>query len=202
MSMSASSVAFNLSAITDGDLVLRAMGGREDGFEELVRRYQRPIAAYVYRMVGDYDAALDLTQEVFIKVYGSLGRYRSEYKFSTWIYKIAHNAAVDHLRRYSTREQSLTSEADGAAYELPIESNKPTPEQESERRERRAEIESVVDQLSPAYRELVVLRHSHDLSYDEIAEVTGLPLGTVKNRLFRAREVMRQQFVLRGITSV
>lgn len=202
MSMSASPIALNMSAITDGDLVTRAIHGREDGFEELVRRYQRPIAAYVYRMVGDYDAALDLTQEVFIKIYGSLSRYRPEYKFSTWIYKIAHNAAVDHLRRYSTREQSLTGETDGATYDLPIESTKPTPEQESERRERRAEIESVVDQLSPAYRELVVLRHSHDLSYDEIAEVTGLPLGTVKNRLFRAREVMRQQFLQRGITSV
>lgn len=202
MSMIASSIVLNMSAVTDGDLVVRAIHGREDGFEELVRRYQRPIAAYVYRMVGDYDAALDLTQEVFIKVYGSLSRYRPEYKFSTWIYKIAHNAAVDHLRRYSTREQSLTTEAEGASYELPIESTKPTPEQESERRERRAEIESVVDQLSPAYRELVVLRHSHDLSYDEIAEVTGLPLGTVKNRLFRAREVMRQQFLQRGITSV
>jgi RNA polymerase sigma-70 factor (ECF subfamily) len=195
-------MTLSLSAITDGELVVRAIGGREDGFEELVRRYQRPIAAYVYRMVGDYDSALDLTQEVFIKVYASLARYRSEYKFSTWIYKIAHNAAVDHLRRYSTREQSLTGEADGAQYELPLECGKPTPEQESERRERRAEIESVVDGLSPAYRELVVLRHSHDLSYDEIAEVTGLPLGTVKNRLFRAREVMRQQFLQRGITSV
>lgn len=200
--MSAASIALNLAAITDSDLVVRAINGREDGFEELVRRYQRPIAAYVYRMVGDYDSALDLTQEVFIKVYGSLERYRSEYKFSTWIYKIAHNAAVDHLRRYSTREQALTGEADGTTYDLPIESGKPTPEQESERRERRAEIESVVDQLPPAYRELVVLRHSHDLSYDEIADVTALPLGTVKNRLFRAREMMRQQFLQRGISGI
>jgi RNA polymerase sigma-70 factor (ECF subfamily) len=200
--MSAATVAFGLSAITDSDLVVRAINGREDGFEELVRRYQRPIAAYVYRMVGDYDSALDLTQEVFIKVYGSLARYRSEYKFSTWIYKIAHNAAVDHLRRYSTREQALTSESDGTTYDLPIESGKPTPEQESERRERRTEIEAVVDQLPPAYRELVVLRHSHDLSYDEIADVTALPLGTVKNRLFRAREIMRQQFLQRGITGI
>ncbi|MBD0327634.1 MAG: sigma-70 family RNA polymerase sigma factor, partial [Pyrinomonadaceae bacterium] len=168
MSTSASAHALGLNAITDSDLVVRAIAGREDGFEELVRRYQRPIAAYVYRMVGDYDSALDLTQEVFIKVYASLERYRSEYKFSTWIYKIAHNAAVDYLRRHSTREQSLVTEADGAQYELPIESNKPTPEQESERRERCAEIEAVVGELSPAYRELVVLRHSHDLSYDEI----------------------------------
>jgi len=83
------------SALADGELVRNALAGRETSFEELVRRYQRPIAAYVYRMVGDYDAALDLTQEVFIKVYKSLARYRSEFKFSTWIYKIAHNAAID-----------------------------------------------------------------------------------------------------------
>jgi RNA polymerase sigma-70 factor (ECF subfamily) len=94
------------------------------------------------------------------------------------------------------------SDCEGTQYDLPIESNRPTPEQESERRERRAEIEAVVDQLPPAYRELVVLRHSHDLSYDEIAEVTALPLGTVKNRLFRAREVMRQHFLQRGITGI
>jgi RNA polymerase sigma-70 factor, ECF subfamily len=204
MSMSASpAVVFNnLSAIADCDLVTRAVMGREDGFEELVRRYQRPIAAYVYRMVGDYEAALDLTQEVFIKVYNSLRRYRSEFKFSTWIYKIAHNSAVDHLRRSSNRDQSLTSEFEGEQYDLPLESRRLSPEQESERAERRAEIEQVVRALPTAYRELVLLRHSHDMSYDEIAEVTGLPLGTVKNRLFRAREAMRQQFVQRGITGV
>jgi RNA polymerase sigma-70 factor (ECF subfamily) len=201
--MSASPIALsNLSAVADCELVTRAVSGREDSFEELVRRYQRPIAAYVYRMVGDYDAALDLTQEVFIKVYNSLSRYRSEFKFSTWIYKIAHNSAVDHLRRHSTREQSLMKEFDGEQHELPIESHRPSPEQESERAERCAEIEQVVHALPTAYRELVLLRHSHDLSYDEIAEVTGLPLGTVKNRLFRAREVMRHEFVERGITGV
>ena len=200
--MSAAIPLKHVSAVADCDLVTRAIAGREDGFEELVRRYQRPIAAYVYRMVGDYDAALDLTQEVFIKVYASLARYRSEYKFSTWIYKIAHNAAVDHLRRHSTREQSLIKQTDGEQYDLPIESKRLSPEQESEKAERRAEIEAVVRQLPAAYRELIVLRHSHDMSYDEIAEVMGLPLGTVKNRLFRAREVMRQQFVQRGITGI
>ncbi|MGA9996893.1 MAG: sigma-70 family RNA polymerase sigma factor [Pyrinomonadaceae bacterium] len=192
----------SLQSVADCDLVTRAVAGREDGFEELVRRYQRPIAAYVYRMVGDYESALDLTQEVFIKIYGSLARYRPEFKFSTWIYKIAHNAAVDHLRRSSTREQSLTAESDGVQYDLPIESGRLTPEQESIREERREEIERVVRQLPSAYKELILLRHAHDMSYDEIAEVMGLPLGTVKNRLFRAREIMRAQFVERGITSV
>lgn len=190
-----------LGTLADGELVQTAVAGREASFEELVRRYQRPIASYVYRMVGDYDAALDLTQEVFIKVYNSLARYRSEFKFSTWIYKIAHNAAIDHLRRYSVREQVMTVESDGTRPEIAIESRRLTPEQESEREERRSEIESVVQILPAAYRELIVLRHSHDLSYDEIAEVTGLPLGTVKNRLFRAREAMRDLLIHRGITS-
>src|SRR6478672_5293560 len=99
----------NLSSATDRDLVASAASGVEGSFEELVRRYQRPISAYVYRMVGNYESALDLTQEIFIKVYSSLRRYRAEFKFSTWIYKIAHNAAVDHLRRNATREQSLIS---------------------------------------------------------------------------------------------
>jgi RNA polymerase sigma-70 factor (ECF subfamily) len=190
------------TALADSELVTTAVAGREEGFEELVRRYQRPISAYVYRMVGDYDAALDLTQEVFIKVYGSLSRYKPEYKFSTWIYKIAHNSAVDHLRRHSTREQSLMKDFEGEQREISIESHRPSPEQESEREERRSEIEAVVRQLPSAYRELIVLRHSHDMSYDEIAEVTGLPLGTVKNRLFRARDAMRQEFTARGIHGV
>jgi RNA polymerase sigma-70 factor (ECF subfamily) len=192
----------NLTSAADRDLVATAVTGVEGSFEELVRRYQRPISAYVYRMIGDYDAALDLTQEIFIKVYGSLARYRAEFKFSTWIYKIAHNSAVDHLRRNATREQSLISGIEGDQYELPIESRRLSPEQESERKERRIEIESVVRRLPANYRELIILRHSQDLTYEEIVEVTGLPLGTVKNRLFRAREMMRQQFVEKGITSI
>jgi RNA polymerase sigma-70 factor, ECF subfamily len=198
----ASAFSQDLISANDRDLVASAVSGREGSFEELVRRYQRPISAYVYRMVGDYESALDLTQEIFIKVYNSLPRYRSEFKFSTWIYKIAHNSAVDHLRRTTNREQSLIGGSEDDQFELPIESSSPSPEQESERKERRLEIEGVVRALPSNYRELVILRHSQDLTYEEIVEVTGLPLGTVKNRLFRAREMMRQQFVEKGITSV
>ncbi len=203
MRMSAQTLSLEkFASFADSDLVVRAIAGREDGFEELVRRYQRPIVAYVYRMVGDYDAALDLTQEVFIKVYGSLTRYRSEFKFSTWIYRIAHNAAIDHLRRNNVRLEDLELESEtGGAYEKPLASSAPSPEQLSERAERRAEIEEVVQHLPASYRELIMLRHALDFSYDEIAEVTGLPLGTVKNRIFRAREVMRAELVGRGITS-
>jgi RNA polymerase sigma-70 factor (ECF subfamily) len=192
----------DLSLVSDRELVAIAVEGFDGSFEELVRRYQRPISAYVYRMVGNYESALDLTQEIFIKVYNSLHRYRAEFKFSTWIYKIAHNAAVDHLRRSATREQPLVVGPEGDSFDLPLESARLSPEQESERKERRGEIEAVVRALPANYRELIILRHSQDLSYEEIVEVTGLPLGTVKNRLFRAREMMRQQFVDKGITGI
>lgn len=183
-------------------MVSVAGAGLEGGFDELVRRYQRPISAYVYRIVGDYEAALDLTQEIFIKVYGSLSRYRSEFKFSTRIYKIVHNSAVEYLRKSSGRERCLVNGTEVDQYDLPIKSGSLSPEQESEREERRLEIETMVRSLPTAYRELIVSRHSQDLTYEEIVGVTGLPLGTVKNRLLRAREIMRQQFVDRGITGI
>jgi RNA polymerase sigma-70 factor (ECF subfamily) len=190
----------NIQKMTDVELIAKAIRGREDGFEELVRRYQRPITNYVYRMLNDYDSSLDVTQEVFIKVYNSLKKYSSEYKFSTWLYRIAHNAAIDHMRRNTVNQQSLETENGDGAYQLQIESPNPTPEQDRELSEWRTEIEAVVKCLPAAYRDLILLRHSRDLSYDEIAEVTQLPLGTVKNRLFRAREMMREIFIERGFS--
>jgi len=192
----------NIQNLTDGELIAISIRGREDSFEELVRRYQRPITGYVYRILNNYDASLDVTQEVFIKVYNSLSRYSSDYKFSTWLYRIAHNAAIDYIRRNSVNQQSLETENADGSYQLQIESPRPTPEQERERSEWRREIETVVQCLPVVYRELILLRHGQDLSYDEIAEVTGLPLGTVKNRLFRAREMMREMFVERGFTGI
>ena len=190
----------NIQKLTDVELIAKAIRGREDGFEELVRRYQRPITNYVYRMLNDYDSSLDVTQEVFIKVYNSLKKYSSEYKFSTWLYRIAHNAAIDHMRRNTVNQQSLETENGDGTYQLQIESPNRSPEQDHEISEWRTEIESVVKCLPAAYRDLILLRHSRDLSYDEIAEVTQLPLGTVKNRLFRAREMMREIFIERGFT--
>ena len=191
-----------IKTLTDGELIVNAIGGREDNFEELVRRYQRPITGYVYRMLNNYDASLDVTQEVFIKVYNSLARYSSEYKFSTWLYRIAHNAAIDYMRRNSVNQQSIEAENADGTYQLQFESPQPNPEQMRERSEWRTEIETVIKCLPTGYRELIVLRHTQDLSYDEIAEVTNLPLGTVKNRLFRAREMMREIFVERGFTGL
>jgi RNA polymerase sigma-70 factor (ECF subfamily) len=186
------------SSISDLDLVKSAALGREEDFEALVIRYQRQIVNYIFRIIGDYDAALDVTQETFIKVYNSLDKYSTEYKFSTWLYRIAHNAAIDHLRRNSVQSQSIETENADGTYQLQLECSQPGPEKLRERSEWRAELQDVVSCLPASYRELIVLRHSRELSYDEIAEVTGLPLGTVKNRLFRAREMMREILLERG----
>jgi RNA polymerase sigma-70 factor (ECF subfamily) len=201
MSMQAISMD-SIRGLTDCDLIAGAINGRTEGFEELVRRYQRPITGYVFRMLGDYEASLDVTQEVFIKVHNSLSKYSSEYKFSTWLYRIAHNAAVDHMRRNSVTPQSLEAENADGTFQMQIESRGPSPEDDRERSEWRSEIESVVKCLPTAYRDLILLRHARELSYDEIADVTGLPLGTVKNRLFRAREMMREIFFERGFNGV
>ena len=191
-----------IQELEDSELIAISISGSEDSFEELVRRYQRPIVSYIYRMLNDYDGSLDVAQEVFIKVYKSLERYSSDYKFSTWLYRIAHNAAIDHIRKRSGKEQSLETENQEGTFQLQLESPRPNPEQDREQSEWRVEIESVVKCLPTVYRELIVLRHSKDLSYGEIAEVTNLPLGTVKNRLFRAREMMREMFVERGMKGI
>lgn len=192
----------NLNALTDADLIGLSIQGREAGFEELVRRYQRPIVGYVFRLIGSYESALDVTQEVFIKVYNSRHRYRSDHKFSTWLYRIAHNAAIDHHRRNQINPQSIETESQDGTYQLQFESRDPSPEQHRQQGEWQTEINSVVKLLPQAYRELILLRHAQDLSYDEIAEFAGLPLGTVKNRLFRAREMMRDLFISRGFTGI
>jgi RNA polymerase sigma-70 factor (ECF subfamily) len=195
--------AISRALTTDTDLVARAAAGEATCFDTLVERYHRPIANFIFRMVGNYESALDLTQEVFIKVYGSLERYNPEFKFSTWIYKIASNTAIDHLRKQSVAVTPLyLVNGDDEEFELPIPAKGPSPERALERSERREQIEEVISKLPPRYRELIVLRHVGELSYDEIAEVTGLPLGTVKNRIFRAREAMRNHLVRMGIEGV
>ena len=201
--MSSLAIQINeIRSLTDGELIVNAIAGKSDGFEELVRRYQRPITSYIFRMLGDYDSSLDVTQEVFIKVYNSLSKYSAEYKFSTWLYRIARNAAIDHMRRNSVTPMSIEAENADGSFQLQLESHRPSPEQDHERSEWRNEIDAVVKCLPTSYRDLILLRHSRDMSYDEIADVTGLPLGTVKNRLFRAREMMRQLFVERGFNGL
>jgi len=181
-------------ALTDEDLVREVLAGKTGPFEELVRRHQRQIVNFIYRMVGDLDLAMDMSQEVFIRAYQALDRFDPTYRFTTWIYRIASNCAIDALRRRHPPIVSLDAPAPpfDKARKLEIASDGQDPAQSFEAHETMARLESAVRSLPPSYRRLIVLRHVNSLRYEQIAAVTGLPLGTVKNRIFRARALLRR----------
>lgn len=183
--------------LSDQDVVLLAVLGHDSAYRELIRRYQRPIFSLVYRMVRDRELAEDLAQETFIKVLNAIDTYRPEYKFSSWIFKIANNAAIDHLRKRSLDTLSLDGSphaetADAVeATTLQIGDTRETQLDEVASRELGAQIEAAISQLRPEYRSCIILRHVDGRPYEEIAEMLGLPLGTVKTYIHRARNELR-----------
>jgi RNA polymerase sigma-70 factor (ECF subfamily) len=188
-----------LAARTDQEIVALARGGEEAAYRELVRRYERPLFSLLYRMVRDRELAEDLAQETFVKALNAIESYRPEYKFSSWIFKIANNAAIDHLRRRELDTLSLegsphaeTPEAIEATA-LQIGDRQESPLDEVEARELGGEIEAAIAKLRPEYRSCILLRHVEGRAYEEIAEILGLPLGTVKTYIHRARNELRRE---------
>jgi RNA polymerase sigma-70 factor (ECF subfamily) len=188
-----------LAARTDQEIVALARGGEEAAYRELVRRYERPLFSLLYRMVRDRELAEDLAQETFVKALNAIESYRPEFKFSSWIFKIANNAAIDHLRRRELDTLSLqgsphaeTPEAVEATA-LQIGDRQESPLEEVEARELGGEIEAAIARLRPEYRSCILLRHVEGRAYEEIAEILGLPLGTVKTYIHRARNELRRE---------
>jgi len=182
--------------LADDEIVRRILRGEEDLFELLVRRYQARVLGHVARMVGQRDDALDLTQEIFIKVFQALDRYNAQYKFSTWLFRIAGNAAIDHLRKKRPRTVPLeASDPNSSRQVSSIEYKSPEldPYADLRNTERGEAISRAIQELPPEFRELITLRHFAGLSYEEIAQVKEMPLGTVKNKLFRARAVLKER---------
>ena len=186
-----------LAGATDQEVVALARPGQEAAYRELVRRYERPVFSLVYRMVRDRELAEDLAQETFVKALNAIDSYRPEFKFSSWIFKIANNAAIDHLRRRELDTLSLdgsphaeTPEAIEATA-LQIGDRQETALEEVEARELGGEIETAIARLRPEYRSCILLRHVDGRAYEEIAEILGLPLGTVKTYIHRARNELR-----------
>ena len=183
--------------LTDQEVVLLARSGREAAYRELVRRYERPVFALLYRMVRDRELAEDLSQETFVKALNAIDSYRPEFKFSSWIFKIANNAAIDHLRRRELDTLSLdgsphaeTPEAMQATA-LQIGARQESPLDAVEARELGGAIEAAIGRLRPEYRSCILLRHVEGRAYEEIAEILDLPLGTVKTYIHRARNELR-----------
>ena len=186
-----------LAGATDQEVVALARHGQEAAYRELVRRYERPVFSLVYRMVRDRELAEDLAQETFVKALNAIESYRPEFKFSSWIFKIANTAAIDHLRRRELDTLSLdgsphaeTPEAIEATA-LQIGDRQETALEEVEARELGGEIETAIARLRPEYRSCILLRHVDGRAYEEIAEILGLPLGTVKTYIHRARNELR-----------
>jgi RNA polymerase sigma-70 factor (ECF subfamily) len=184
--------------LSDQEVVLIARAGREAAYRELIRRYERPVFALLFRMVRDRELAEDLAQETFIKALNAIESYRPEFKFSSWIFKIANNAAIDHLRRRELDTLSLDGSPHAETPEqmqataLQIGARQESPLDAVEAKELGGAIEQAIAGLRPEYRSCILLRHVEGRAYEEIAEILNLPLGTVKTYIHRARNELRQ----------
>jgi RNA polymerase sigma-70 factor (ECF subfamily) len=187
------------AALTDQQVVQLARDGSERAYRELIGRYQRPVFSLIYRLVRDREQAEDLAQDTFIKVLNHIDRYRPEFKFSSWIFKIAHNTALDHLRR----KEPVTLSIDGSPHArtaaetetsaITPASGSADPEQYTLNRELGAGIELALAALRPDYRTAIVLCHVEGRPYEEIADIMDVPLGTVKTYIHRGRKELMQQ---------
>src|SRR6185436_5303537 len=181
--------------IPDEELVARVLAGDQGSFGTLVARYQDRLVSFLFRMLRDLDTAHDLAQEVFLRVYQALDRFDPQFKFSTWTFRVAHNLGVDELRRRKVRWVPLQRHdaEDDSPWERELPSADPSPYQDLRNEQRGEAIQEAIDTLPGDYRELIVMRHYAELSYEEIAQLKRMPLGTVKNKLFRGRQMLKER---------
>lgn len=177
--------------MTDAQLVEKALEGDQEAFRTLVTRYQRPVYNLLARMLRDPALAEDLTQESFVRAFTHLAQFDARYKFANWILRIAQNAGIDAIRRRRPDVVPFDSDAEGKDRAAAI----PAPRGEDglgrlERSDLRHALDAAMARLRPEYRQLLVLRYHEDLGYEDIVAITGLPLGTVKSLLHRARSEM------------
>lgn len=186
-----------LNTLSDQEVVAKSRDGDETAYRELIRRYERPVFSLIFRMVRDREIAEDLSQETFIKVLNAISTYRPEFKFSSWVFKIANNTAIDHLRRRELDTLSLEGSPHAATPEameataLQLGTGVASPLDDVASRELGGEIEAAINRLRPEYRSCILLRHVEGRAYEEIADILGLPLGTVKTYIHRARNELR-----------
>ena len=182
-----------LSDLTDEELILEfQQNNTVKAYEILVQRYKNPLINYIYRFLGDYEACADIVQETMIKVYRNKDSYKSIAKFSTWIYTIAGNLArTEYQRRKRRNIFSINSYGDDdETFDIPDESTRPDIITDSGIKDEI--IQKALLKVSDSYREMVILRDIQELSYEEIAEVTGITVGTVKSRINRGRNQLQK----------
>jgi|AP95_1055475.scaffolds.fasta_scaffold09910_3 RNA polymerase sigma-70 factor (ECF subfamily) len=197
--------AHDHTKLDDRELAIMAARGQESAFRELLTRYERPVFSLIYRMVRDRTLAEDLAQEAFIRAFNAIGSYKTSYKFSNWIFKIANNHTIDYLRKRKLDTVSIhgsphaTTADQVSQSQLVIESRDENPHEYVEHRELGGQIEVAIGQLREEYRTVILLRHVEGYAYDEIAEIMDLPLGTVKTYLHRARAELKKRLAHLGV---
>ena len=179
---------------TDSILINQAKAGDDQAYDKLLNKYRNSVYNLVYRMVRDIEEAEDLTQEAFIKAFNSLAQFNEEYAFSTWLYKIATNNCIDFFRKRKLQTLSLDKPIKYKDSEIHHEIPDPelNPEKNILASERSSIIREAIETLPEKYYTAIVLRHTEEKSYEEIAEILHLPIGTVKARIFRAREMLNK----------
>ena len=194
MSASSAPPAPSASSEQDRALIVRALGGDQSAYEGLVRKYRQPLWHHLARLVRQREELDDLVQETFIKAFAALETYTPQYAFSTWLYKIATNHAIDHLRRRRVATVSLDKPVQTKDGEMQIELPDDTwrPDRPLVEDQRRTLLAEAVAALPDKYRRVIEMRHQQDMAYEDIAEALGLPLGTVKAHIFRARELLNR----------
>jgi len=184
----------------DQKLIRKVLNGNPQAFEELMKKYESRIYNYILRMVREREAATELTQEFFLKIYRMLSTYNFIYKFSTWSYRICYNLVIDHLRRDRMKVSSM--ENDIIRHQVHKEQAN-TPEKTDiealEKQELRQLVWDAIGRIPPKYRELILLRYLGEKKYHEIAQISNLPLGTIKNRIFKAKNLLRQEIKKYGL---
>ncbi len=188
--------------LLDDDQVLieKILDGSKLSFEELMKKYNKKIYNFVIRMVRNDEVAIELTQDFFIKIFSVLHKYNFQYKFSTWAYRICYNLVIDHIRKNQVYVDSLNG--DNISQKRLVESKNFISEDgfdNLEKDEVKTYLWKTVDQIPMKYRELILMRYLQELKYDEIAEISGLPVGTVKNRIFKAKELLRKEIEKDGM---
>jgi RNA polymerase sigma-70 factor (ECF subfamily) len=185
----------------DAALATAALAGEAAACEALVQRFERPVYNLIARLVQNPATAEDLTQDTFLKMFRALRQYDPAQRFSSWLFRIAHNTAIDYLRQKRLLIATPPLDEDGDAEDLIAtlpDLRGDSPETAALRHQMAAMLDAAIDQLRPEYRAVVVLRHQEDLDYDEIAEILGLPLGTVKTYLHRARKALAERLQAAG----
>ena len=188
-------ISFTPKAIRDYSLVRNAVDKNDQrAYAELMNNYQKSLYMLMFKMVNNPYDAEDLTIEAFGKAFRNLPQYTSDYAFSTWLFKIASNNCVDFLRKkrldlYEIDKNFNEKEENQSSFEL--NDDKPTPEEKLFAKEKVKMVRQYVDMLKPRYRELIELRYYEELSYEEIAERLQIPMGSVKGKLFRAKDMLQ-----------